>query len=95
MNCNEAQLHQHHSGRTGKMMTNTWEKETIHHQGTEDTINVSPSQNQKNLLCHNGDIKQWLAHSHTAVIGHDGQEVAGNGTEEGEEQETTNTVRAG
>lgn len=39
------------------------------------------------LLCHDGDIKQGLAHSHTVVIGHEGQEVAVCGTKRGEEED--------
>ena len=47
------------------------------------------------LLCYYGDIKQGLVHSHTAVIGHGGQEVAVNGTKKGEEEEPSKTVRVG
>lgn len=78
------------------MMRNIWEKETLHHQGPEDTIKGSPShKNKKILLCHYGDIKQGLVHGHTAVIGSGGQEVAVNGTTKGEEEEPRKTVRVG
>lgn len=69
-------------------MRNFGEKETIHHKSTEDTENINPSHKpQLGLLCHDGDIRQGLAHSHAVVIGHEGQEVAVNGTEAGEEED--------
>lgn len=63
------------------------EKETVYQQGTEDMINRNSShKTQKGLLCHDGDIKQELAHSHTKVINHEGQEVAVLATKESEEE---------
>lgn len=78
------------------MMRNIWEKETLHHQGPEDTINGSPGhRNKKTLWGHCGQIKQGLVHSHTAAIGYGGQEVAVSGTKKGEEEEPSKTVRVG
>lgn len=69
-------------------MRNIEEKGTIHHKGTEDTKNISDShKTQMGLLRHDGDIKQGLAHSHSAVRGHERREVAVNGTKEGEEED--------
>lgn len=69
-------------------MRNTEKKGTIHHNGIEDTQNISAShKTQIGLLHHDGDIKQGLAHSHAAVRGNEGQEVAVSGTKDGEEED--------
>ena len=65
-------------------------------KGAGKASNISPSyQTQAGLLGHDGDLKQRSAHGHVAVIGHDRQEAAVNGSKEGEKEEVGGRARFG